>query len=83
MKALHSIQKLRIDGNESAKNQALFVIQVHLLNFVTTLESQHAELVSNIFEDVLPDFRENQSIQDSYRECYVWYLLFIDCRILH
>ena len=81
MKALHSIQRLRLDGNESAKNQTLFSIQVHLLNFVTSLESQHAELIGNITEDVLPDFRENQSIQDSYRKCYVPFNCPIDCRI--
>ena len=68
MKALHTIQKLRLSMDAYSKNQDLMSIQVSLMNFITSLESQPADIISNIVEDVLPDFQDNQTIQESYRD---------------
>ena len=82
VKALHTIQKFRLSMDAYSKNQDLMSIQVSLMNFITSLESQHADIISNIVEDVLPDFQDNQTIQESYRDSYVLPIRCIHTRIM-
>lgn len=71
MKALHDIQKLRLKDDCFTKNQGISNIQITLINFVSSLESQHAEMIHNLKEDILPDFKENRQIQKTYMNHYV------------
>ena len=71
VKALHDIQKLRLKDDCFTKNQGISNIQITLINFVSSLESQHAEMIHNLKEDILPDFKENRQIQKTYMNHYV------------
>ena len=75
MKALHEVQKLRLKDTHFTKNQGILNLQVTLINFITSLETVHADIVHNLSEEILPDFKENQQIQKTYMSHYVGFSL--------
>lgn len=79
VKALMDIQKLRLKDKQFLQNQGLLTLQVTLINFATSLATQHAEIIANINDDIFPDLEENNSIQKTYRSHYVHPM--IECQL--
>lgn len=71
VKALMEIQRLRLRDIQFIQNQGLLSLQITLINFVTSLATQHTEIITNLKDDVLSDLVENQAIQKTYRSHYV------------
>ena len=65
------IQRLRLRDTQFIQNQGLLSLQITLINFVTSLATQHTEIITNLKDDVLSDLVENQAIQKTYRSHYV------------
>ena len=71
VKALMEIRRLRLSDTQFVQNQGLLSLQVTLINFVTSLATQHTEIITNLKDDVQSDLVENQAIQKTYRSHYV------------
>lgn len=71
IKALNEIQKLRLHDSQFVNNQGLLSLQITLMNFISSLATQHTDIASSLNDDILCDLIRNHSIQKSYRSHYV------------
>ena len=65
VKALMEIRRLRLSDTQFVQNQGLLSLQVTLINFVTSLATQHTEIITNLKDDVQSDLVENQAISEN------------------